>query len=100
MWFEFKADLWLYPGEGAWVFVTLPKNIAEDIKHTTNVLPKRGFGSIKVKATVNNVDWQTSIFPDTRSTSYVMPIKRDVRIKAKISVGDTCDFNIHIEEKL
>lgn len=100
MQFKFKAELWLYPGDSAWVFVTLPTNIAKKIMHLASNLPKRGFGSIKVKATINNVVWQTSIFPDAKSNSYVIPIKRDVRNKANISVGDRCDFNILIEEIL
>ncbi len=95
---KFKADLWLYPGEAAWVFATLPTNIAKDIKQITGTLPKRGFGSIKVKATVNNVDWRTSIFPDKKSKSYIIPIKRKVRNKAKISDSDSCDFVIQIED--
>ncbi|APG88920.1 hypothetical protein SAMCCGM7_pC1736 (plasmid) [Sinorhizobium americanum CCGM7] len=30
--FEFDAELWLYPGKGGWHFVTLPVEVARQIK--------------------------------------------------------------------
>ena len=56
MQFAFNSELWLYPGEGAWVFATLPAKIAQDIKLVTGTSPKRGFGSIRVRAAVNNTE--------------------------------------------
>ncbi len=95
--FEFNAELWLYPGNGAWVFVTLPLEVAEEIRLLTSSLQRRGFGSIKVTATVNAIPWSTSIFPDSKSKSYLLPIKKDVRKKADASIGDRCDFTIRLE---
>lgn len=92
----FTAELWLYPGSGAWVFVTLPDDIAHTIRDVAKTMPKRGFGSLKVIALVNGVEWKTSIFPDSASHSYLLPIKKEIRTKASISIGDMCDFSIKI----
>jgi hypothetical protein len=33
--YEFHAALWLNPGEAGWHFVTLPPDVADDIKERT-----------------------------------------------------------------
>lgn len=98
--FKFNAKLWLYHGEGAWVFVTLPKDISHDIRVVIKNMPRRGFGSLKVNVEVDGVSWDTSIFPDSKSKSYILPIKKDIRKKASISVGDTCEFKVQIKDVL
>lgn len=58
----------------------------------------RGFGSLPVTAAINKVSWQTSIFYDGRSETYLLPLKADVRRKADIGEGDavTCVLEIRI----
>lgn len=58
----------------------------------------RGFGSLPVTATINKISWQTSIFYDGRSETYLLPLKADVRRKANIEEGDavTCALEIRI----
>lgn len=75
----FTAKLWLYPGESAnWHFITLPRDVADSIKETFGK-SRRGFGAIKVEVVVGKTTWQTSIFPDKISKSYILPIKASVR---------------------
>lgn len=78
---EFKSKVRVYPGAAAWYFVTLPKTIAREIdfEHGHH---KAGFGSLRVKVTIGSTSWQTSIFTDTKSNSYMLPLKAEVR-KAK-----------------
>lgn len=94
--FTFKAKLWLYKGDGAWVFATLPINYSQDIKEITSNFPRRGFGSVKVTAKASNYEWKTSIFPDKKSGSYILPIKKEARVKANINIGDESNFSIRI----
>ena len=96
--YNFKAELWLYHGDGAWVFITLPKDISEEIKQITKDLPRRGFGSLKVTVTIGDTVWNTSIFPDTKSSSYLLPIKKAVREKEQISVGDKAKISLIIKD--
>ncbi len=81
--FEFTGTLWQYSGQAAWFFVTLPPEFAAVIKQM-DIAPKRGFGSLRVQAYVGVSVWLTSIFPDSKSGSYVLPIKKEVRTKNQL----------------
>lgn len=96
--FTFASKLWEYGGQGSWFFITLPVDYAQDIKSIVEPSSKKGFGSLKVKATINNQTWETSIFPDSKSKSYVLPVKKEIRIKAKITEGDDINVTLEIKE--
>lgn len=85
---EFSAELWLYPGNGGWHFITLPGEEADHVQALTEGIDRRGFGSVKVEATVGPCTWSTSVFPDKASGSYVLPVKKDVRQANGIGPGD------------
>lgn len=82
----FDAELWRYEGEGGWYFVTLPVELADEVRD--HVPPRAGFGSVRVTAVVGEFRWQTSLFPDTRSKSYVLPVKAAVRRANDLEAGD------------
>ena len=84
--FSFEAELFEVEAEAAWVFVALPSADAEEIR---DLVPRRpGFGSVKVIARINAVEWKTSIFPSKEAQSYLLPVKRSVRDSAKVDTGD------------
>ena len=65
-----KGNVWLWPGEnGAWHFVHVDKKTST---------------------------WKTSIFPDKRSGTYLLPLKASVRRAEAISEGDTIAFTLEI----
>jgi hypothetical protein len=84
--YEFRSHVWLHTGEAAWHFLTLPTDVADEIDLLTEG-EKRGFGSVKVRATIGTSTWETSIFPDTKAESYVLPVKKPVRTKEGIEDG-------------
>ena len=86
--FEFTADLWRYSGEAAWYFVTLPHDVADEIDELT-ADHRRGFGSVRVDVTVGGTAWRTSIFPDRRSESFVLPVKKAGRVAEQLDEGST-----------
>lgn len=92
--FRFNAELWLYGGESSWYFVTLPEDLSTTIKKVTTT--KRGFGSVKVMVIVDHQKWLTSIFPDTKSNSYILPIKKEVRKSLNIDSGDNITVKISV----
>jgi hypothetical protein len=94
--YTFKTALWKYPGDGAWYFITVPGEFAGEIRTLAPPLTK-GFGSIKVTAAVNGTAWQTSIFPDKKSGSYLMPVKKEIRAKLQIGDGDELDVSVTLE---
>lgn len=83
--YEFVAELWEYHGQGSWHFVTLPKDISEEIKVTTERVA--GFGSVRVLVCMGKSEWKTSIFPDSKSGCYVLPLKKDVRKAENLVAG-------------
>ena len=83
----FDAELWLHDGAAAWCFVTLPADFSDDIADRTDGT-RRGFGAVRVRVTVGSTTWSTSIFPDTKRGAYLLPVKKDVRRREGLEVGD------------
>lgn len=81
------GPLWLWTGEnGSWHFITVPAELSDEIRAHA-MLALRGFGSVKVEATIDDVRWRTSVFP-MKSGGYFLPVKAEVRRKAGIAAGD------------
>lgn len=85
--YRFETMLWRHAGEAAWYFLTLPPDVADEIDELT-APDRRGFGSVRVEVTIGATTWSTSVFPDSASRSYVLPVKRDVRRAEAIDAGD------------
>jgi hypothetical protein len=92
--FTFRAKLWKWQGgEASWHFMTLPKTVSRQIeKRTIRV----GFGSVPVTATVGEVTWKTSIFPDSKRGAYLLPVKAAVRAGAKLTPDRAAQVHIRI----
>ena len=95
--YSIKARVWLYPGMAGWHFVTIPKKITEIIDYYFRQA-KRGWGSLPVLVTIGKTSWKTSIFPDKKSDSYLLPLKAEVRKKEAIKAGDSIHFSLNIED--
>lgn len=93
--YSFRAKIWMYAGAAAWHFVTLPPKMAEEIETIFKGIQK-SFGSIRVEAAIGKNSWNTSIFKDTKSNSYVLPLKAEIRKKAKIKAGDIVSVKIEM----
>lgn len=93
--YEFTAKVWVYNGLTPWHFVTLPKKLAAEVRAFHGSLQKN-FGTIRVTASVGKTTWQTSVFRDTKSDSYVLPLKAEIRKKAQIEAGQSLKFTIRI----
>ena len=96
MLYKSRVNLWIWPGEAAWHFVTLPKDQSGEIKKVFGS-SARGFGSLKVKATIGKTSWDTSIFPDSKSGCYMLPIKKSVRKAENIKADDNFELQIDIK---
>ena len=91
------APIWLWSeGKGSWHFLTVPPEQAVEIRLAAQAAgPRRGFGSVRVAATINGVTWRTSIFPQ-KSGGYILPIKVDVRRRAGIAAGDEIEVDLDL----
>lgn len=84
---RFEAEVWEHPGEGGWHFLTLPVDLAEEVRARAGHVA-RGFGSLRVEVEVGGTSWSTSLFPSKSDGSYVLPVKKQVRRAAGLSAGD------------
>ncbi|MCE2926310.1 MAG: DUF1905 domain-containing protein [Rickettsiales bacterium] len=90
---NFTAELWMYLGKSAWFFVTLPKDESEQIKFL-NSHRQRSWGSLSVNAKIGKSEWKTSIFPNSKTGAYLLPIKANIRKKEKILAGDKVKISL------
>lgn len=81
----FDGVLWRHHGDAPWHFVTLPVDTTDDIEAAAEPRP---FGSVPVRARIGTTTWETSLFPDTQSGAYVLPVKRSVRDAESLTEGD------------
>ena len=87
--------VWEYPGNAAWHFISLPKKTAAEILrlHKTRT---RGWGSLPVRVIRGTTAWDTSIFPDKKNSTFLLPLKKDVRLRESIRAGDRISLRITI----
>ena len=85
---SFTSLLLVWRGEaaGRWYFLTVPEDQSVEIKAHALGSP-RGFGSVRVEATIGDVTWKTSVFP-LSSGGYLLPVKAEVRKRAGLAAGD------------
>ncbi len=83
----FTAELWVHSGSAGWHFVTLPADLADDLRART-AGRARPFGSLPVRVRVGDTSWTTSVFADTRAGSYLLPVKAAVRRREALAAGD------------
>jgi hypothetical protein len=95
--YEFESTL--VPWEARrelWVFAHLPVEISEELDDAP--LPRGGFNSIKVTATLGSSRWSTSIFPLSDSAgsdgTFVLAIKKSIRQREGVDLGDTVRIGI------
>ena len=93
--YKMQGKVVQYPGMGAWHFISVPKKQSDRIKSVFGAM-KRGFGSLRVIATVGKSKWKTSIFPDNNAEVYLLPLKAEVRKKEKVKDGDVVSITLEI----
>jgi hypothetical protein len=93
--YEMQAEIWLYK-TGSWHFVTLPVEFSEGIK-TLRGPTSRGWGSVRVKARLGASEWRTSIFPESKSGAFLLPIKAEIRRREGVAAGDTVALVVELE---
>ena len=80
-------------------FMSVPEELSGEIwAHA--MLVRRGFGSVRVEASLDEVTWRTSVFPSKSSSGYFLPVKIAVVRKADISAGDEITVRLELLEGL
>jgi hypothetical protein len=90
-----RGKLWKWPGaKASWYFITLPATLSGEIRLVDAGPHRRGFGSLKVEATIGDSTWQTSIFPSAKLKAYLLPVKAAVRKSESLMDGKTVNVQI------
>ncbi|GIG21063.1 hypothetical protein Cch01nite_17870 [Cellulomonas chitinilytica] len=94
--YDFTAELWVWDARRTdrWTFVSLPTDVADEVLERGAAVA-RGFGSLRVRVSVGTSVWTTSIFPDDKAGTYVLPVKKAVRTAQGVDAGDS--VGVHLE---
>ena len=92
----FTAELWRWEAQSSWFFVTVSDDASAAIRERPR--PPRGFGSVRVRVTIGDTTWTTSVFPDSTRGAYVLPVKRSVREAEGLDEGEPASFELEVLE--
>ena len=89
---------WTTPSApAAWFFVTLDGEAGEALSGTALMRKlegmARGWGSLKVVATIGGSRWSTSVFP-AKDTGWLLPVKAAVRKAEELVEGDAVEVRL------
>lgn len=93
--YDFSGQIWKQNANGAWFFVSLPKEISKEIREHLR-WQEEGWGRMKASANVNGFEWETAIWFDKKLDTYLLPIKADIRKKAGLNLDDKIYVDISI----
>ena len=93
--YQFKAIPWQYTGQGAWIFVSLPKKLSQEIR-TAFKDAEQGWGRLTAIARVGNSEWKTAIWFDTKADTYLLPLKAEIRKKENVVIGKSVMVSVFI----
>jgi hypothetical protein len=92
----FDAEPWQWKARAdSWIFVSLPRDATEEIRDIVGDLAA-GFGSVEVSARIGGTRWSTSIFPDSESGCFVLPLKRAVRVAEGVELGEPVAVEVEL----
>ena len=84
--YRFWAEPWKYQGPNGWHFVSLPQKLSKEIRENFRS-EEQGWGRLPASAKIGNTLWESAIWFDTKSNTYLLPLKADVRKKEKLAIG-------------
>ena len=101
--YTFTTALWRWQARegsadaGAWCFVTLPPDVADEVRERSG--EPRGFGSVRVHVEAAGRAWDTSVFPDAASGSFALPVKKAIRAAAGVGEGDDLTVTLSLRDQ-
>ena len=85
--YEFTAKPWQYTGPAAWYFVSLPIELAKEIRSALKS-EEEGWGRLPATAKIGNTEWKTAIWFDRKGDTYLLPLKAEIRKAERLEVGN------------
>ena len=79
-------------------FITLPNDIADTIRAYADTLPRVWFKFVNMEAMIGYLKRDTSIFPDKKSGSYLLCIKKNIRQELQIEEWTQVHITLTIKD--
>ena len=93
--FTFEAELYEWDGPQSWVFAALPPTSPTSSTRSTG-RPAAASARVGSRSVLGGQVWRTSIFPDSKSGTYVLPVKKEIRRKAGVDEGDRVEIDLSV----
>lgn len=95
--YQFHTKIWQHQGTagGSWQFASLPSDMSVEIRNLLQC-QEEGWGRLKAKAQINQTTWDTSIWFDSKSKTYLLPLKAEIRKKEKLEIGMELEISIWV----
>jgi hypothetical protein len=84
--YEFTAKPWQHTGPAAWYFVSLPNEMAKEIRSVLKS-EEEGWGRLTATAKIGNSEWKTALWFDTKANTYLLPLKAEIRRVENLEIG-------------
>jgi len=92
--YKFSGKIWQHASAG-WYFVSLPKDYSEEIRENLQ-WQEEGWGRMKASASISDYEWDTSIWFDSKTGVYVLPLKAVIRKKFSLEIDDLIEVVVLI----
>lgn len=86
--------VWTF-ADGTSHFISIPKELSDEVRAHALFI-RRGFGSVRVEATIDDFTWRTSVFPSKSSGGYFLPVKIEVLRKTGIKPGEEVEVRLEL----
>ena len=93
--YEFEGVVHRWQAKPAFFLVSIPQDYSDEIREISDGLTA-GFGSLKVEAQIGSVIWRTSIFPESKTGLFDLPLKAEVRKKNDLAEGSIACVTIEV----
>lgn len=93
MHFSFSGTVWEWRGPAPYHFVSVPEDIAREIKDLASAVTY-GWGMIPVVGKIGTTEFTTSLW--AKNGTYAVPIKDAVRKAEGISLQDTIEVELSL----
>ena len=93
--YRFDGAIWSEKNPNQVYFVTLPKEISEDILDLIGI-SLNPWGTVPVTATIGDFTWESSMFPRPDRGVYDLPLNARVRKRLNLEGGQTITVAIEI----
>ncbi|WP_100811149.1 MULTISPECIES: DUF1905 domain-containing protein [unclassified Microbacterium] len=93
--FEGTVYRWDARTDASWFFTDLPPDDSEAIREMQDPALRRGFGAVRIRVTIGDSVWMTSMFPSSAGT-YTVPLKKSVRDRQGLAEGDQVQVRVEL----